>query len=54
MAKIKKSHRGRLHRALHVPAGKKIPLNKLHQAAHSKNAHLRSMAQFDINMNYSK
>jgi hypothetical protein len=38
------SHKGRLHKALHVPEGKKIPERKLEKAAHSKNLHLKRMA----------
>lgn len=35
--------KGALHRALGVPAGKKIPAKKLAQGAKSKNAHVRRM-----------
>lgn len=30
-------HKGKLHRDLHVPEGKKIPAKKLEKAEHSKN-----------------
>jgi hypothetical protein len=46
---IKPSHRGRLHRALGVPEGEKIPAAKLEAARHSKNVHMREMAQFAQN-----
>lgn len=42
---IPPSHKGRLHRALHVPEGEKIPEKKIKKAEHSKNEHLRHMAQ---------
>jgi hypothetical protein len=35
---------GALHRALHVPAGEKIPAKKLAKAAHSKNERVRHEA----------
>lgn len=38
-------NRGALHRALHVPEGEKIPAKKMEQAIHSKNPHVRKMAQ---------
>ncbi len=47
---IKPSHKGRLHKALGVPEGQKIPQAKISAALHSKNAHMRSMAQFASNM----
>lgn len=37
-------HPGGLHRALHVPEGQKIPAEKLAEAKHSKNPHVRKMA----------
>ena len=46
---IKKSHQGRLHRALDVPAGKKISMAKLHAAAHSQSARVRKEANFAMN-----
>jgi hypothetical protein len=46
----KPGHKGRLHRALGVPAGKKIPEKKKRAAAHSKDSHIRHMAQQAINM----
>ena len=33
VTRVRAAHRGALHRALHVPAGKKIPLKKLRAAA---------------------
>ena len=44
------SHKGDLHKALHVPQGEKIPKGKIEKATHSKNAHLRHMAQFAKNV----
>jgi len=38
--------RGRLHRALHVPEGEKIPAAKLEAASHSENPTLVHMANF--------
>lgn len=46
---IAPSHKGRLHRALGVPAGQKISDASLQAALHSKNAHVRQMAQFASN-----
>jgi len=40
------SHKGRLHRALGVPEGEKIPAAKLAQASRSKDPHMRHMAGF--------
>ncbi len=37
-------HPGALHEALHVPEGEKIPAKKLAKAEHSKNEHMRHMA----------
>lgn len=47
--RIKKSHEGKLHRALGVPAGQTIPLGKIERAAHSKSPSLRKEAQFALN-----
>jgi len=44
------SHKGDLHKALHVPQGEKIPKAKINKATHSKDAHLRHMAQFAKNV----
>lgn len=44
------SHKGDLHKALHVAQGEKIPKGKIEKATHSKNAHLRHMAQFAKNV----
>lgn len=38
------AHPGALHRALHVPEGKKIPASLLAKARRSKNPHMRKMA----------
>lgn len=46
---IKPSHEGRLHKALGVPEGQKIPVSKLDAAAHSKSPALRKEAQFALN-----
>jgi hypothetical protein len=43
-------NKGGLHKALHVAQGEKIPQAKLNKAAHSKNAHVRHMAQFAKNV----
>lgn len=48
---IKPSHKGRLHTALGVPQGQKIPPHALTKALHSSNPHVRQMAQFAANMN---
>lgn len=47
--KIKKSHEGKLHKALGVPMGEKIPLGKIEKAAHSSSPSLRKEAQFALN-----
>jgi hypothetical protein len=41
---IKLSSKGKLHKALGVPEGKKMPEKKLTKAAHSKNPTLRKEA----------
>ena len=46
----KPSTKGDLHKALHVAQGEKIPKGKIEKATHSKNAHLRHMAQFAKNV----
>ncbi len=38
--------KGGLHRALGVPAGEKIPADKLESARNSDNAHVKHMANF--------
>ncbi len=38
------SHKGRLHRALGIPEGQKIPASRLATARHSDNPHMRQMA----------
>lgn len=40
-----KLNKGGLHRALGVPEEEKIPAKKLAKAEHSKNPHVRKMAQ---------
>jgi hypothetical protein len=44
------SHKGDLHKALHVAQDKKIPKAKIEKATHSKNPKLRHMAQFAKNV----
>jgi hypothetical protein len=46
----KPSTKGNLHKALHVPQGETIPKGKINKATHSKDAHLRHMAQFAKNV----
>jgi hypothetical protein len=41
---IPPSHKGRLHAALGVPQGQKIPADKLAKAKRSPNEHIRKMA----------
>lgn len=52
--KIKKSHEGKLHKALGIPAGQKIPLGKIEKAAQSKSPSLRKEAQFALNARHFK
>ena len=52
--KIKPSHKGMLHKALHVPQAKAIPASKLAAALHSKNPHVRQMANFARNFGHKK
>lgn len=42
---IPESHRGRLHRALHIPEGEKIPEKKIEKASHSSNERLAREAR---------
>lgn len=49
MIKIKKSHKGLLHKKLGVPQGQKIPAAKLAQAKKSKSPALRKEANFAEN-----
>ena len=42
--------KGGLHKALHVAQGEKIPAAKLSKALHSKNPHVKHMAQFAKNV----
>jgi hypothetical protein len=46
----KPGHKGRLHRALHVPEGQPIPAGKLAKALNSSDSHLQHMAQFAKNV----
>jgi hypothetical protein len=41
---------GGLHRALHVPAGQKIPVGRIQSAKNSSNAHVRKMATLALSM----
>jgi hypothetical protein len=47
--KIKKSHKGLLHKDLGIPTGTKIPEAKLAAAAKSKDPKVRKRAQFAKN-----
>lgn len=47
--RIKPSHKGKLHKALGVPEGQKIPAGKLAAALSSKSESLRKQAQFAKN-----
>lgn len=38
-------HKGGLHEALHVPAGEKIPADKMSKALSSSNPHVKKMAE---------
>jgi hypothetical protein len=44
--RIKPQNRGKLHKELGVPEGKKIPAGKLEKALHSKNTAERKRANF--------
>lgn len=46
---IKPSHKGKLHKALGVPQGQKIPASKLAAAKRSKSAAVRKEANFAAN-----
>lgn len=54
MAEIKPSHQGKLHRALGIPEGKKIPWAAKVKAANSKNPEMAKMGQFAVNFNKKK
>lgn len=45
-------HKGALHRALHIPQGQKIPDATLQGARHSRNAHMRKMANLAAAMKH--
>lgn len=47
--RIKPSHKGKLHKALGVPAGKKIPASKIASAKRSSSPALRKEATFAQN-----
>lgn len=47
--KIKASHKGELHRDLHVPQGEPIPAAKLAKAKNSNNPAIRKRATFAAN-----
>ena len=47
--KIKPSREGKLHKALGVPAGNKIPLKRLDAAEHAGNPVLAKEARFAVN-----
>ena len=49
---IKKSHRGLLHKDLHVPQGEKIPAAKLEAARHSPDPKVRKRAVFAENFGH--
>lgn len=51
---IKIKHPGRLHEALGIPKDKKIPKVKIKKAMHSKDPHMRKMAQFAENASHWK
>ena len=42
---LKHLHEGGLHEALHIPAGEKIPEDRLEAARNSKNLHVKKMAE---------
>ena len=43
---LPKSSKGKLHKALKVKEGEKIPAKKMAKALHSENPHVRKMANF--------
>jgi len=47
--KINPAHKGELHRALGIPQGQKIPAQRIEEATHSTNPHMRAMAHFAKN-----
>ena len=49
MIRIKKSHRGLLHKDLGVPQGSRIPVGRIKAALKSKSAAIRKRAQFALN-----
>ncbi len=51
---IKPSHKGLLHKALHVPEGQKIPLTKIEAALRSGSPKVRKEANFANNARHFK
>ncbi len=51
---IKPSHRGLLHKKLHMRAGAHIPLQRLEAAKKARDPAMRKMANFAINLNHGK
>ncbi len=49
---IKPSHRGKLHRALGIPMGQKVPLKKKLAAKHSSNPAMARMGNFAVNFGH--
>ena len=47
--KINPANKGKLHKALHVPKGEKIPVAKLEKAKSSPNPATRKRANFALN-----
>lgn len=47
--KINPTHKGALHRALHVKQGDPIPTSRLEKAKDSPNKHVAQMANFALN-----
>jgi hypothetical protein len=47
--KINPAHKGRLHRALGIPDGKPIPVEREEAAKHSPNPRVRQEANFALN-----
>ena len=43
-------HKGALHRALHVPAGRTIPMSLLQRATHNRNPRIRKRANLALTL----
>lgn len=43
---VKPSHKGRLHRALGIPEGEKIPISRIHAAERSSDAAVAKEARY--------